>query len=192
MNLSTISIKLPSNIDDSDLEKYANIDSLEDQYNKTYCYIRRSVEPVGFFTHNDIILKLYHMKRENQDLPQNLVDSLNDFLLNEVENNRIDLKQKIGFAILSQGFLSINIWGRGNVLFTQTYTIEDSFPELSPKTLEKTGVACTWEIKVMKYEYDLWHDYLKTKMSLEDKKIYLENFLSGNLDLENSKLKVIF
>ncbi len=176
-----IEIELPSFVDKNYIKNHCNIDNLADQYKKTYQYIKRSSKPIGFFVHDKIIIKLYHMLRESQPLPQNLIDGLNDFIKKEIDNNSIDIKQGVGFAILSQGFLSINIWGRGNVLFTYTYTIEDSYPNLSKKTLDKTGVACTWEIRIMKFEYDLWQEYLETKMENRDKESYLKNFISGEL-----------
>jgi hypothetical protein len=157
------------------------VDRLSDQYQKTYQYICRSAKPVGFLVHENLVLKLYYMLRETEPLPQNLQDNLQSFILEEINQGRVDSKQGVGFAILSQGFLSINIWGRGNVLFTQTYTLEDSFTELSPKPLEKTGVACSWEIKIMNHAYALWHQYLETKMSIADKKTYLQSFITGNL-----------
>ncbi len=180
-----VSIDLPSELRDRNLQDYANIDSLPDQYQKTYQYIRRSVRPMGCFVRDRLILKLYHMVRETEPLPQYLQDNLHAFLDKELESGQIDVKQRVGFAILSQGFLSINIWGRGNVLFTQTYTIEGSFPDLSRKPLEKTGVACTWEIQIMKHEYDRWHHYLETPMTVADKKQYLQSFMSGSLLAED-------
>ena len=181
MKADTIILDLSPAITDNYLQSHANVDRLSDQYQKTYQYIRRSVKPIGFLVHQTLVLKLYHMLRETEPLPQNLPENLQSFILNEINQGRVDVKQGVGFAILSQGFLSINIWGRGNVLFTQTYTVEDSFPELSPKPLEKTGVACTWEIKIMNYEYALWHNYLETKMRIADKKAYLQSFITGNL-----------
>ena len=175
------SLDLPLTITDDYLETHANIDNLKDQYGKSYQYIRRSVKPGGFLVHEKLVLKLYHMLRETEPLPQNLQENLQDILYNEINQGRIDYKQGVGFAILSQGFLSVNIWGRGNVLFTQTYTIENSSPKLSQKLLEKTGVACTWEIKIMNHEYNLWHHYLETEMNLTHKKTYLESFITGNL-----------
>jgi hypothetical protein len=175
--MKSVELKLP----DIDLSNYANIDNSKDQYSKTYQYIRRLSKPIGFFESKEIILKLYHMLRESEPLPQNLVDGLEEFIKNELQKGYIDTREKVGFAILSQGFLSINIWGRGNVLFTYTYTIEDTYPELSLKTLEKTGVACTWEIRIMRYEYDLWQSYLESDMKICDKKRYLRDFISGEL-----------
>lgn len=179
-----ITIQLPTALSNQDLKSYANVDRLTDQYQKIYQYIRRSVEPAGFFVHEQLILKLYYMVREIEPLPQNLQDNLHSFIDSEVNSGNVDVKQGVGFAILSQGFLSINIWGRGNVLFTQTYTVENSFPELSRKTLEITGVACTWEARIMNYEYEKWHLYLETPMTTEDKKNYLQSFISGNLFAE--------
>ncbi len=180
-----ITIQLPTALSNQDLNYYANVDRLTDQYQKNYRYIRRSVEPAGFFVHDQLILKLYYMVRETEPLPQNLQDNLHSFIDSEVNGGKLDVKQGVGFAILSQGFLSINIWGRGNVLFTQTYTVENSFPELSQKTLEATGVACTWEARIMNHEYDRWHLYLETSMTTEDKKNYLQSFILGNLFAED-------
>ncbi len=178
---TTVTLELPDPITDDYLQTHANIDNLKDQYDKAYQYMRRSVKPGGFLVHEKLVLKLYYMLRETEPLPQNLQDNLQTILLNEINQGRVDPKQGVGFAILSQGFLSINIWGRGNVLFTQTYTIEDSFPELSPQPLEKTGVACTWEIKIMNHEYSLWHHYLETEMNIANKKAYLASFITGDL-----------
>lgn len=181
MDAKPVVLDPPANFSDSQLKQYANIDNLADQYQKSYQYIRRSCKPVGFFIHTALILKLYHMERENEPLPRSLVEGLNAFIEEEVERGSIDPKQAIGFAILSQGFLSINIWGRGNVLFTQTYTVEGSFPNLTQKTLERTGVACTWEIRIMNYEYEQWQKYLESPMTLSDKKAYFCQFISGQL-----------
>jgi hypothetical protein len=178
--VSTI-LDLPLDLTNEYLQTHANVDALTDQHQKTYQYIRRSVKPSGFLIYEKLALKLYYMIRETEPLPQNLQENLYVFIDGEIEQERLDTKQGIGFAILSQGFLSINIWGRGNVLFTQTYTVEGSFPELSAKSLEETGVACTWEIRIMNYEYNLWHRYLETEMTVIDKKKYLQTFIVGNL-----------
>jgi len=121
------------------------------------------------------------MERFGEELPKNLVDSLFQFISDEIDKGNIDPKQKIGFSILSQGFLSINIWGRGNVLFSQTYTVEGTEPNLSSKLLDRTGVACTWEAQIMGHEYRIWHEYLLTPQLSLDKKSYLGTFIQGDL-----------
>jgi len=165
-----------------DILNIGKIDSSKDQYGKTYKFIKRRALPIKTLQYNSIAIKIYHMLRDSEDLPINLVESLDSFIKMEIENSTLKLDQKIGFAILSQGFLSINMWGRGNVLFTQTYTIEKNSYTLSREPLEKTGVACTWESKIMSFEYNLWHEYLKSCMAVKDKQIYLTNFISGELD----------
>nr|VFJ53542.1 MAG: hypothetical protein BECKFW1821B_GA0114236_101526 [Candidatus Kentron sp. FW] len=174
-------LSVPEDITDAWLEDKLRIDTLTDQYDKTYRHIRRSARPMGFLRHDKGIIKLYLMERETEALPENLVANLEMFIRDEIDKGCVNPTQGVGFAILSQGFLSINLWGRGNVLFTHTYTVEDSFPELSAKPLEKTGVACTWEIRIMQHEYALWHRYLETGMSLAGKKDYLRNFIAGKL-----------
>lgn len=168
-------------ISSEELEVICNIDNLKDQYEKTYQYIRRSSKPIGVLYNNSLSLKLYHMLREKEPLPQNLVENLESFLVSEINAGKIKTDQGVGFAILSQGFLSVNLWGRGNVLFTQTYTIESNYPELTRVPLEKTGVACTWEAKIMYHEYELWHKYLESNMRKSDKLNYLTKFISGDL-----------
>ena len=181
MQAHSVLLELPESLDEDYLWTHANVDALKDQYQQHYQYIRRSAQPAGFVVHADIVFKLYHMLRETEPLPRRLKHTVVDFILAEVGQGRVDAKQGVGFAILSQGFLSINIWGRGNVLFTQTYTVEDSEPDLSPKPMEKTGVACTWEIRIMQHEYSLWQAYLESGRTAADKQAYLQNFVSGPL-----------
>ncbi len=187
MTSHTRILPLPIDLSDTWLDEKLYIDALTDQYQQTYQYLRRTVIPAGFTVHPQAIVKLYHMAREGVELPQYLVTGLVDFVYTQIETGQVVPTQGVGFAILSQGFLSINCWGRGNVLFTTTYTVEDSFPNLSRKPLDKTGVACTWEIRIMAYEYDLWQQYLETAMTLADKRAYLQNFLSGKLYRETKR-----
>ena len=173
--------ELPKSLKEENLGCIGNIDTLKDQYGKTYRFIRRSAKPIGVLFHRSVAIKIYHMIRETEPLPQHLIQSLEFFIKNEINNGDLESNQGVGFAILSQGFLSINMWGRGNVLFTQTYTIEKNPDKLSREPLEKTGVACTWEQKIMTHEYELWHKYLMSPMKTKDKKEYLRKFVSGNL-----------
>jgi len=181
MQAHTITLPLPEPISDAALNDKLQLDTLTDQYQQTYQFIRRTAKPVGFVSHPKAIIKLYHMERETQSLPAHLVTNLIAFVHAEISRGHVNPSQGVGFVILSQGFLSINVWGRGNVLFTYTYTVEDSFPELSPKPLEKTGVACTWEIRIMQHEYAEWQRYLESAMTLADKKHYLQSFITGEL-----------
>ena len=181
MQSKTTILPLPEAISDVFLHDKLQLDTLTDQYQKTYQFIRRSAKPAGFVSHAKAVIKLYHMERETEGLPEHLVSNLSKFVGAEISRGHVNPSQGAGFAILSQGFLSINLWGRGNVLFTHTYTVENSFPELSPKPLAKTGVACTWEIRIMQYEYAEWQRYLESKMTLADKKNYLQSFITGRL-----------
>ncbi|MFH1439818.1 MAG: hypothetical protein ABIG89_04585 [Candidatus Woesearchaeota archaeon] len=174
-------VNLEVSIAKENLDDIGSIDDLRDQYGKSYRFIQRESKPVGILYHDSMALKLYHMVRKTEPMPKNLVDGLEDFLISEIDNGHIHTEQGIGFAILSQGFLSVNLWGRGNVLFTQTYTVEANYPELSREPLEKTGVACTWEARIMSHEYEMWHKYLMSPMQSEDKIRYLQNFIAGDL-----------
>ena len=121
------------------------------------------------------------MIRETEPLPAALVATFPSFLQGELDRGHIRPTQGVGFAILSQGFLSASVWGRGNVLFTHTYTVEANPPHLSPEPLERTGVACTWEAQIMWHEYKLWHSYLQSPLAESDKRNYLAWFLEGRL-----------
>ena len=174
-------IKLPPCVESIGLDNIANIDTVKDQYGKIYKFINRSVEPVKIFCHKGFVLKVYHMLRETETLPVNLIKMLDDYLKGQIDDDVIVSDQNIGFAILSQGFLSVNVWKKGNVLHSFTFTIEKNGDKLSREPLEKTGVACTWEAKIMHFEYELWHQYLKTAMTKYDKKEYIQKFLKGDL-----------
>ena len=89
------------------------------------------------------------------------------------------------FAILGQGFVSVNVWGKGNGLFSQNYSVENSYPLLTRQALERTAIACTWDSRIMNYELRLWHRYLLTKRTPADKRRYLDTFISGDLEDEN-------
>jgi hypothetical protein len=181
MQAQPIRYPLPEEIDDTWLDAAIRIDSLADQYQQTYRYIRRHARPAGFARHDMALIKLYHMERERTALPADLVSGFSDFVVSQLASGGIRATQGCGFAILSQGFVSINLWGRGNVLFTTTYTVEDTDPELSAKPLARTGVACTWEIRLMQHEYEAWHRYLETAQTTTDKRNYLTSFMSGPL-----------
>ncbi|MBN2141960.1 hypothetical protein JW711_01395 [Candidatus Woesearchaeota archaeon] len=178
---ATIEIPLNEIFSADQLRAVCRIDDLKDQYGKTYQFIRRKSAPKGTIFHKDVALKVYHMLRETEPLPPNLTAGLESFLRSEIEKKSAIAKQGAGFAILSQGFLSINMWGRGNVLFTQTYTVEANPPNLTREPLEKTGVACTWEARIMGFEYELWHRYLTSPQGAHDKKKYLTEFIEGDL-----------
>jgi hypothetical protein len=167
------------------LEGIGNIDDMPDQYGETYRYIRRSVEPRGLLVHPQVTFKLYHLIRENVPLQPGTAEGLEEFLVQEIEAGNIDLKQRIGFTILGQGFVSVNVWGKGNGLFSQNYSVENSYPKLSRMPLERTAIACTWDSRIMNFELRLWHRYLLTERTPADKRKYLDTFISGDLEDED-------
>lgn len=181
MEAQSVVLDLSNQFSAGYVARIGNVDKLVDQYGRPYRFIRRSAVPIGVVNHPQMAVKLYHMTRETEPLPANLVSNVEDFVIGEISSGNVDLKQGLGFAILSQGFLSINVWGRGNVLFTQTYTVEKAPPNLSAEPLAKTGVACTWEQRIMSFEYERWHEFLESKMQDGDKLRYLSTFLAGKL-----------
>jgi hypothetical protein len=166
------------------LDGVANIDSMKDQYGKTYQYTRRSARPAGLLVHPKIVLKLYHLLRENTLLQHGTEESFEELLNQEIDAGNVDLKQRAGFAMLGQGFVSINIWGKGNGVFTQCYSVEKSYPKLTRQPLEETAIACTWDSRIVNFECRLWHHYLLTGRTAEDKRRYLDTFISGDLEDE--------
>lgn len=173
-----------SNVPTSYLAGVGNVDMMKDQHGKTYQYIRRSVRPVGVLMHPKIALKVYHLLRENTPLQEGTEEDLERFLNAEIDAGNLDLKQRMGYAMLGQGFVSINIWGKGNGVFTQCYSVEDSYPHLTRQALERSAIACTWDSRILNFECRLWHYYLLTDRLPQDKRRYLETFISGDLEDE--------
>jgi len=171
-----------SKFDSVDLSNVGNIDDFKDQYGEPYQFLRRRAHPIGILDHSGFVLKIYHMLRDDVCIEQDLVDNLEDFICSEIDAGNVDRKQGIGFAILGPGFLSISIWGKGNGLFIQTYSVEDTYPHLTRMTLEHTAVACTWDSRIMFHEILAWHAYIVSGMTKSDKLDYLSNFVSGYLD----------
>jgi hypothetical protein len=180
--MQSIQEVLAGGLDDTVLDNVANIDGIKDQYGVTFKFIRRRAIPAGVLCHAGFVFKVYHMIRDDMPLEPGAAENLDYFLRGEIDAGNIDRKQGIGFAILGQGFLSISIWGKGNGLYVQTYSVEGSHPVLSRKTLEHTAVACTWDSRIMYHEVLAWHDYLNTSMSKADKLAYISKFISGYLD----------
>lgn len=164
------------------LSKLGNIDAFRDQHGATYRYIRRSVKPVGLFTHPKIVLKAYHLLRENTPLEAGTAEGFHDFLSGTLNSGDIDLKQGMGFAMLGQGFVSINIWGKGNGLFAHNYSRDAGDARLLRRPLEETAIACTWDSRIINFECRLWHGYLKTPRGVADKQRYLATFIEGDLE----------
>jgi|GEM_PF-3454148 len=164
------------------LRELGNIDAFKDQHGATYRYIRRSARPVGLFTHPEIVLKAYHLLRENTPLEPGTAESLHDFLERTINSGEIDLKQRMGFAMLGQGFVSIHIWGKGNGLFAHNYSRDAGDPRLVRRPLEETAIACTWDSRIINFECRLWHGYLKTARGAGDKQRYLSTFIEGDLE----------
>lgn len=163
-----------------------NVDAMKDQHGETYQYTRRSVRPAGLLAHPEIALKIYHLIRERTPLQENTVEDLERFLTAEIDAGHVDLKQRMGFVILGQGFVSINVWGKGNGLFAQAYSVEDSYSELTRQALERSAIACTWDSRILNFECRLWHYYLLTERSPENKRRYLDTFISGDLEDERA------
>jgi hypothetical protein len=166
------------------LENVANVDAKKDQYGKTYQYTRRSARPAGLLVHPQIVLKLYHLIRENVPLQEGTEEGFEALICKEIDAGNVDLKQRIGFAMLGQGFISINIWGKGNGLFTQCYSVEKSYPDLTRQPLEESAIACTWDSRILNFECRLWHYYLLTNRTDADKRTYLDTFIAGDLEDE--------
>jgi hypothetical protein len=164
------------------LSDLGNIDAFKDQHGATYRYMRRSVKPVGLLAHPKIVLKAYHLLRENIPLDPGTAENFRGFLLSAIDSGEIDLKQGMGFAMLGQGFVSINVWGKGNGLFAHNFSRDAANASLIRRPLEETAIACTWDSRIINFECRLWHGYLKTRRGPEDKRRYLSTFIAGELE----------
>ncbi|QND64546.1 hypothetical protein HB777_11865 [Mesorhizobium loti] len=160
----------------------ANVDTMLDQHGEVYRYMRRRADPIGLLLHDQIALKIYHLRREGVDLQPGTAENLEAFLTQQIESGDIDLKQRVGFAILGQGFVTITIFGKGNAAFNYAYSVEDNYPALSRISLERAAIACTWDSKIIYYELRRWHEYITSTMNEEAKRRYLTSFISGWLD----------
>jgi hypothetical protein len=164
------------------LSGLGNIDAFKDQHGTTYRYMRRSAKPVGLFTHPRIVLKAYHLLRENTPLDPGTAENFHGFLKETIDTGEIDLKQGMGFAMLGQGFVSINVWGKGNGLFECNFSRDAANPRLVRRPLEESAIACTWDSRIINFECRLWHGYLKTERGPKDKQRYLATFIEGDLE----------
>jgi hypothetical protein len=164
------------------LDAIGNVDQMADQHGTAYRYRPRAVKPVGLLARPGICLKVYHLIRIGQQLEAGTAEGLEGFVARQIEAGTVDVKQGMGFVMLGQGFVSINCWGRGNGLFAHNFSRTASSSEMTLQPFEVTAIACTWDIQLMYFESRLWHFYLRSRMLLSDKLLYLSTFVEGEFE----------
>lgn len=177
-----ISVDEISTADLPSLHKLGNVDQMADQHGTAYRYRPRAVKPVGLFARPGACLKVYHLVRIGEALEAGTAEGLEEFVARQIEAGRVDTKQGIGFVMLGQGFVSVNCWGRGNGLFAHNFSRTANSAEMTLQPFAVTAIACTWDIQLMYFESRLWHLYLRSRMSLSDKLLYLSTCLEGELE----------
>jgi hypothetical protein len=184
MTMLSLGARSSAAVPEEYLTGIGEIDDYRDQHGQPYRYIRRRAEPAGLFLHPGIALKVYHLIRQNTPLQEHTAENLDSFLRHEIDSGGVPLMQGMGFTILGQGFVGLYVWGKGNGLFAQCYSVEGSYPDFTRQPLEKTAIACTWDSRILNYELRLWHWYLLTARTPEDKRKYLGTFICGDLEDE--------
>ena len=145
----------------------------------------RRVKPIGFLTTPKLVLKQYDMYTEKSS-SMSAINSMDRFLLNEIDNNKLDPKLGLGFVILSKDMLNVARWDNKYpiVAFNNLY----EFPEKernnmnpTPLSVDNSGGYCVWELGIVNHERKAWMKYLNSKRTDKDKLKYLNDFLEGRI-----------
>ncbi len=157
--------------------------------------VPRIVVPHGLIEHaaenKDIHLKLYSINRENSaPFSPAEVDFAKETVRKRIDWSNLDTRLGMGFAILSNGFMNVNLWGGNEVylLNQNLYALNRNELPLLPGTFlrrlntDEEGVYCCFEGTILGHESESWARYT---ISREDENTrrsqYLKDFFSGKI-----------
>jgi hypothetical protein len=151
-----------------------------------FSYVQKLVRPnVGLVLPN-AWLKWYDISRPGIDLDEAGREA-REFLLDEVEANRLQLGNRLGFVLLhhcaSMAFLIVLTWNNENELWQTVYEKEpDTAAPFKRVTWEQGGhrpVLCVWELAPVGFERDAWVRYLRSRRTEDDKLAYVRAKFEG-------------
>ena len=163
-----------------DLTKFGNF--------KGYTPENRVVKSHDSFCEQDVAaLKVYSMLCEKtRQFTDQEINFTKYFVGRALESKRIDPKIGLGFLILSEDVLNVNIWGGDypclinpniyefpeNGILTQTFVRKD---------VKDVGAYCAWEGAIVGHESRVWRQYMHSKRTKQDKALWLMDVYSGNI-----------
>jgi hypothetical protein len=162
----------------------------------TYEHAPRKVEPVGLITTPDLVLKMYDMLFVSDIGYIGKVADAEKFITSEIVRGRISPETGLGFAILSKNMLNVVRWGKEYpIVAIQSLYQFNPMAQEQPRApgrkgvfdsaealdLNKVGSFCIWELGIAAHEKEAWKRFLASQRTNDDKKIYLDDTIRGDL-----------
>lgn len=149
----------------------------------------KTISPVhGMVDTSSLVLKLYQMHELGKPFHSDFTALSQEFLITEINEERITPELGLGFAILSEDTLNVARWGKETpyVLVNQVYGFENQDVLNAQRiNMEKDGAFCGFELKIVGYETSLWGGFLYSQKKEEDIQKYLSTFApDGPLTLD--------
>jgi len=166
---------------------------------ENYVHEPRSVASISLLVTDPLILKLYSMSKTKT--PEKLGDDYvspyaedahsirnkcaRKFLKDEILTEKIEPLTGMGFAIISDDMLDVAVWDNENPIVLKnriyTYQLKASGLETELQDINKIGAFCVWELGIVNHERNAWMNYLQSGKTVNDKQVYLENVIEGEL-----------
>ncbi len=171
------------------MQNLENLGNFEKYKPKTR--IVRTHEPV--YEQDVAALKVYSMLcKKTKPFTRQEIDFAKFFVERELKLGSIDRKIGLGFLILSEGVLNVNIWGGDypSIITPNIYTFGESGilnQNFSLKKAEEVGAYCAWEAdcaweaEIVGHEAKAWREYMFSKRTEVDKLLYIRNLYSGKI-----------
>lgn len=132
-------------------------------------------------------VKMYSMLCEKSPrLTNSQINVVRNFVRNELKSDKIDPKIGLGFAILSEDILNINMWGGEfpSLINPNIYSINESaysIKDFEHQDVVSVGSYCAWEGALVGHESRVWREYMLSGRTNGDKLLYLKNLYSGKI-----------
>jgi len=153
-----------------------------------YAHYPKQAVPRGTIAAPGAALKLYHIERPGEPVPEAVARSARDFLESA---DSAGLGDDHGFAILHRcgadfHFLLIGVWRGSNELWEAVWYCDGAMQAFAPFDPAYPGTAglarptfCVWELGVVAHEAAAWTRFLASPRGEADLARWRDDWLSG-------------
>jgi len=133
----------------------------------------------------EAILKMYAMSDDGHAMDRDLVGESMSYIQKLLSPNTpgaLNPFSGLGFAILSHEYLNVARWDLEDpvLLHNQPYSFGKERPcVFSPLENMDDGAFCAWELGVADVEKRAWLNYLRSRGTKKDKRVYLSTYEQG-------------
>ena len=150
-----------------------------------YAHVRKSMRPAKPMTASGIYQKWYLVHPPERPFADSEVQAAQHFLMSEIEAERLDLRNEIGFTVQhrcnSVDIFYVCSWRENNELWETIYWLPAGGEfQLAPRA-SKTGTYCVWVIPAVTHEQRAWLRYLNSRRDDAARLAYCRDQYSGDV-----------